>query len=163
MLISTKHLTNYECRDFNEPNFLSLPVTIQWPLDKHVALHLFLKFQLHVLEKLNIQIANEVSQVNDPQLLATEYLAGHLSFASLDSARVQWWDYIDDHNGITNFQDRNLLMARLAVCLLMTKVNEGDTLQDHLDWFIEFLKALGEDSKKVTALKKDYFNLADRI
>ncbi len=129
--------------------------SIIWPNDSTAAIHLYLGFQVKVLDALNI---NFRSFMNDPLALTKEYLKGDLSNEELDAAAAAWWSYLDKTGSVQNFVDRNALMARLAICLLSVKEKDVPELGEHLSWFLEVLGFLGTDLDEAIKIMETYFN-----
>ncbi|POA46547.1 hypothetical protein C1893_19580 [Pseudomonas sp. MPR-ANC1] len=113
-----------------------------------------LTFFLKVLHALNIKFAN---CKHDPMHLAQEYIDGKITTKILKAESSIWWAKIDEHEAIRNFRERKNLMARLALCLLMSEREDVSELGDDLSWFLEVLGFLGAGMKP-TELMIEYFD-----
>ncbi|MDZ4155925.1 MAG: hypothetical protein U1E09_05195 [Methylococcales bacterium] len=131
--------------------------SINWPKDHKVAVKLYRNFMVKVLELLNISFTHPE---NNPLELSKDYLNGKVSEEVLGNAAIFWWNYIDEKEGIRNFQDKDLLMARLAICLLSVKEIDFPVLGEHLSWFFEVLGFLGVDLREAINLMGTHFDFS---
>lgn len=114
--------------------------SIRWPPDKLAALHSYLAFLLEVLDELHVDLPK---LPNDPNLVTREFLAGRLSLDDRAEACTAWWTKLDELGALREFRDRNILLARVAICLLAPKIDESTNPAEHLSWFFEVLEFLG--------------------
>lgn len=127
---------------------------IKWPIKADEAIGLYLNFQIKVIEDLNIEFTGFFS---DPIFIVKKYLNNEILESDYNESKVQWWNYIDNKDAIRNFEDENILKARLAICLLSVDKNSIPELGDHLSWFLNVLTYMKFDSKKLIVMMKDYF------
>lgn len=64
---------------------------------------------------------------------------------------------IDEKGAVRAFQDRDVLMARLAICLLSNDEDDIAVLGDNLSWFFEVLGFLKVEPMKPIEMMKEYF------
>lgn len=132
--------------------------SIQWPKDTSSAIHLYLNFLLLVLETLKIDFSGYNT---DPVQITKLFLDDLTSEDERRHALEAWWDYIDSQGAIREFQDKNILMGRLAICLLSVTEKDVNQLGEHLSWFLEVLGFLGADTKKAIQMMIVYFKPKD--
>lgn len=133
---------------------------IKWPLPPQEAVNLYLRSLLEVLDEFEISFEEfEFDQEYDPVILTREYLSCPIQ-TDLEQKRIAaadlWWSYVCKE-GITNFTDPHLLKARMALSLLLVKVEDFDALNEHLSWFIEFIKRFGKDINKVILIMENFY------
>jgi hypothetical protein len=130
--------------------------SIIWPILAEDAVRLLLLYMLKVTERLGISFD---SVVYDPVSTVKGILAGELLEDHRRAALLHWWAVIDG-TGIRNFESRDVLIARLAVCFLTP--NEADTsdLGEYLSWFLEVLGLLGEDVDNAIDIMAEHFSFA---
>lgn len=129
--------------------------SIKWPEDNSSALRLYLEFLMLVSQNLGIDY---FGHPNDPVRITRQFLDGELPEEERAKAAAVWWDYVDSREAIRNFKDRDILMARLAICFLTINEKDGERLGENLSWFIEVLGFLGEDVDTAINLMETYFN-----
>lgn len=59
------------------------------------------------------------------------------------------------------FKDREVLIARLAICLLSNDEDDISVLGDNLSWFFEVLGFLRVDMKKPVEMMIEYFEFKE--
>lgn len=127
---------------------------IKWPKTYSLAIQLYLEFLVLVIEDLGIDFS---SYNQDPVEITKSFLLGRIK----DNERVEsaglWWNYIEKSGAIRDFQDKDNLMARLAICLLGVGEKDIDRLGENLSWFFEVLGFLGEDIDKAISLMEMFF------
>lgn len=125
------------------------------PASNTSALKHQLGFLVKALDALDIKFS---SCENDPLLLVKEYIDGKIPIATCKAEASVWWAKIDELGAIREFQNRNVLMARLAICLLSNDEEDVSVLGDNLSWFLEILGFLGVDMKKPIEIMIEYFD-----
>jgi hypothetical protein len=118
------------------------------------ALEHQLTFFVSVLDALDIHFSNPE---NDPMRLVRDYIENKIPVETLTAKASIWWSIIDDSAAMREFRDRNILMARLAICLLYWDETKCSDLGDNLSWFLELLHALNVDRKIPTEMMMKYF------
>lgn len=113
-----------------------------------------LGFFVSVLDALEISFPNDE---NDPARLIKDYIDGRISVETLTAKASVWRSIFDDSAAIREFRERNILLARLAVCLLYRGETNSAELGDNLSWFLEVLDALEVDMKVPNAMMIEYF------
>ena len=129
--------------------------SIDWPKNNHEAVRLYLGYVIKVLDALNIKYSHHE---NDPLEMARAYVAGEISPEKCQMEAMVWWKKIDDQAAIRDFQNKEALMARLAICLLHLKVNDTSDLGEDLSWFIEVLSFMGADVDLAINIMAEYFS-----
>ncbi|MBD1229656.1 hypothetical protein [Xenorhabdus griffiniae] len=132
---------------------------IKWPEDSKSCVQLYLNFLLKVTDMLNI---NFEGCENDPIQITREYLKDSKTEDEREAVLSFWWNYIDSNDGIRNFKDKPLVMARLAICFLSIKEKDIPEIGEHLSWFLEVLGFLGLNLSKVVAFMGEYFEFNPR-
>lgn len=136
--------------DFNKFNVGS----IIRPTEKSDALKHQLGFLIKVLETLDIKFSG---CENDPSYLVKKYIGGEIPIEECKAEASGWWAKIDEKGAIREFKDREVLIARLAICLLSNDEDDISVLGDNLSWFFEVLGFLGVDMKKPIEMMIEYF------
>lgn len=131
--------------------------SIVWPDDRMAAVKLYLGFLINVLDSLHITFN---SSNKDPLILTKKYLEGQVSEDERNAESLIWWSHIDDSGAIRDFQSKDALMARLALCLLAVKEKDAQQLGENLSWFIEVLGFMGMDVNKAIDLMGSYFDFS---
>lgn len=128
--------------------------SIIWPEDGVKAVDLYLSFLVQVIETLGIQFSGDLG---DPVSLVKSFISGKAS--DFDRTRLldSWWGYIDNKEAIRNFHEHDVVMARLAICLLSVPKCNGTELGENLSWFFEVLGFLGVDLSKAIQMMQTYF------
>lgn len=113
-----------------------------------------LGFFVSVLDALEIYFSDDE---NDPRQLINDYIHDRIPIETLTDKASVWWSFIDDRAAMREFRERNILMARLAICLLYQDDTNDSALGDNLSWFLEVLDALGIDTNIPTNMMIRYF------
>lgn len=113
-----------------------------------------LGFFVSVLDALEIYFPDDE---NDPRQSINDYIHDMIPIETLTDKASVWWSFIDDRAAIRAFRERNILMARLAICLLYHDDTNDSALGDNLSWFLEVLDALGVDTNIPTNMMIRYF------
>ncbi|MGY2442977.1 hypothetical protein [Pseudomonas sp. SDO52101_S400] len=124
------------------------------PADSSEALKQQVGFLIKVLDALDITFSD---CENDPLLLAKDYVDGRIPIESCKVEASVWWDKIDEDGAIRNLQDREVLLARLAICLLSNDEDDISVMGDNLSWFFEVLGFLKVDMKTPIKMMIEYF------
>ncbi|MBC8954572.1 hypothetical protein [Xenorhabdus sp. PB62.4] len=132
---------------------------IKWPEDSKSCVQLYLDFLLKVTDMLNITFEG---CENDPIHITREYLKDNKTEDEREAALSFWWNYVDSNDGIRNFKDKPLVMARLAICFLSIKEKDIPEIGEHLSWFIEVLGFLGLNLSNVIVFMGEYFEFNPR-
>lgn len=111
---------------------------IVWPKDRKEAVALYLNFVIAMVDKFNL---NESGALTDPIRLAKSYSLGQLSDEKYKSSATEWWSFVDE-NGLRNLETKEVLIARVAICLLSATTDEVKNLGEHLSWFMQLLHKL---------------------
>lgn len=131
---------------------------IEWPKNPEKATHLYLEFLLHTLDQLGISF--EKDKPNNPVMLIRQTLDQQHDEDQRLIALNFWWSYVDSSDGIQDFQTPDILMARLAICLLSPSPQSQNIseLGEHLSWFFEVLFFLRQDVDRAIQLMQDFFD-----
>lgn len=129
--------------------------SIKWPENNRDAIRLYLAYVIKVLDYLNIRFAD---CDHDPLELARSYISNKISSEKYEAETLAWWKKIDSQNAIREFQNENILMARLAICLLPVKEDSALSLGDDLSWFIEVLGFMGADIDSAIDIMIEHFS-----
>ena len=128
---------------------------IVWPSDEWNAVKLLLGFQIKIFNEFNILIANQ--KILNPVVIAKKYINSEISENEYKSKLYAWWDYIDENKAMSDFEKKDILEARLAICLLSVTKNDVNELDEHLSWFLQVLQKYGLDMVKVKQISNEYF------
>lgn len=131
--------------------------SIAWPPNPRDSAQLFLRYMLRVLEELSISFS---PPSNDPMSIVTGVLAERLSEGDRLRALAYWWNVVDAR-GIRNFEDKNALLARLAVCLLSSDEAEVSNFGEQLSWFLEVLGFFGADVDRAISIMEKHFDFTE--
>lgn len=126
---------------------------IVWPAAPEAASRLYLGFVLRVVEHLGMQFPTTQP---DPIAITRGFIEGALSEADYLAARDRWWSHVD-RVGVTDFESRDALIARIAICLLGAPPAEAPRLDEHLSWLFELLGKLGVETAHAERLRSTYF------
>jgi len=97
------------------------------------------------------------SSIYDPAAVVGGLLSGRLSQDDRRAALAHWWKVVDE-KGIRDLHSADVLIARLAICLLSPSDEEAWSLSDQLSWFLEVLGLLGADVDKAIAVMEESFD-----
>jgi len=128
--------------------------SIVWPNNVSDAVGLLLRFMLTVIGQLGISFE---SSIYDPAAVVGGLLSGRLSQDDRRAALAHWWKVVDE-KGIRDLHSADVLIARLAICLLSPSDEEAWSLSDQLSWFLEVLGLLGADVDKAIAVMEESFD-----
>ncbi|MDR6856293.1 hypothetical protein [Variovorax guangxiensis] len=117
-------------------------------------MRLLLLYMLKVIEQLGISFG---SPSCDPIFIVKGLLVEKCSEADRRSALTHWWSIVDER-GVRDFQGRDVLVARLAVCLLSPNEESTSEFGEQLSWFLEVLGFLGEDVDKAINVIEQHFD-----
>lgn len=126
---------------------------IKWPASRKSSVWLYLGFLLRVTEMMGLDFSDFD---NDPVTLTRGYLDGVVTEEERALALSRWWGCLGDGE-IRNFNDKSVLMTRLAICFLSINEENSDEIGEHLSWFIEVLGFLGCDLSEVIGFMGEYF------
>lgn len=122
--------------------------------DNCTALKHQIGFLIKVLDELGFKFSD---CENDPLRLARAYVAGEIPIEQCKAQVAGWWAKIDEKEAIRPFHDREVLMARLAICLLSNDEDDVSVMGDNLSWFLEVLGFLNVEPSKPFEMMKEYF------
>lgn len=128
--------------------------SIAWPEDPGESRRLLSTYMVEVVESLGISFG--ISPY-EPLSVVNGLRTGEMSGDDGRAAMAYWWGCIDQY-GIRNFESKEALIARLAICLLTPSQQETWDFGDQLSWFLEVLGFLGEDVDKSIALMEEHFD-----
>lgn len=127
--------------------------SIVWPENPIDAVKKYMRFILIACEAFNVDF---IDIKENPLRLANRFLAGEISFDVMNNACVFWWDIVDN-KGIRDFSDKDVLNARVAICILSLNEKSFTELGQHLSWFIEIMGFAGFDESELIKIYVDYF------
>lgn len=122
--------------------------------ESSAALKHQLGFLIKVLEELEIKFSD---CEQDPLRLAKAYVAGEIPVERCKAQAAVWWAKIDEQGALRELKDREVLKARLAICLLANDEDDISVLGDNLSWFLEVLGFLNVEPMKPIAMMREYF------
>lgn len=131
--------------------------SIAWPADPHDSMQLFVRYMLGAVEQLGISFGYSA---DSPVSIAKGLLAKRLSESDRLGALAYWWDVVDK-KGIQNFEDKDVLLARLAICLLSPNESEASNFGEQLSWFLEVLGFFGADVDKAIHVMEAHFDFSE--
>ena len=113
---------------------------------------------MHTLDQLGISF--EENKPNNPVMLIRQTLDQQHDEDQRLIALNFWWCYVDSSDGIQDFQTPDILIARLAICLLSPspQTQNISELGEHLSWFFEVLVFLRQDVDRAIQLMQDFFD-----
>ena len=112
---------------------------VQWPADPEATAKLVVSCLLSAMRRLDAQLGVPVDESLE---LASRFVRGEATDLEVENVRASLWDFIHSRNGLVNFQDRDLLLARLALCLLPPGDTDRANLEEKLAFFLEVLQRL---------------------
>lgn len=115
--------------------------SIAWPTSPDEAARALRLYMIQVLERLRITFP---PSPYEPISVAKELLTDEGSEDRRRSALGHWWKIVDE-NGIRNFESKDVLTARLAICLLAPTELDVSMGGEQLSWFLEVLGFLNLD------------------
>ena len=124
------------------------------PSDNREALKQQIGFMVKVLDALDIKFSE---CENDPLRHAKDYVDGRIPIETCKAEAAVWWEKIDEKGAIRLFQDRDVLLARLAICLLSNDENDTSVMGDNLSWFFEVLGFLKVNMRMPMSMMIEYF------
>jgi hypothetical protein len=127
---------------------------ISWPKDADDAVRLLLRYMSNVVVRLGISFG---ASVFDPLPIIGRIQSGKHVDEERRAALVHWWNVVD-REGIRNLQDKDVLNARLAICLLSPSQEEYLSLGEQLSWFLEVLGFLGADVDEAIDAMEEHFD-----
>ncbi|MDT9646031.1 MULTISPECIES: hypothetical protein [Pseudomonas] len=122
--------------------------------ESSAALKHQLGFLIKVLQELEIKFSD---CEQDPLRLAKAYVAGEIPIERCKAQAAVWWAKIDEQGAVRELRDREVLKARLAICLLANDEDDLSVLGDNLSWFLEVLGFLNVEPMKPIAMMREYF------
>lgn len=131
--------------------------SIVWPVEPAVAIRVYLRFLLKVIEEQNVEFPDSLS---NPVTLVNRFLNDEISEVELNSEANAWWGILDSRELLRDFENKEALLARLALCLLCVKEQFAPQLGEHLSWFIEVMGFLELDVGRVVVIMEEYFEFA---
>lgn len=126
---------------------------IDWPLENKEKRRLFLDYQIKVFDKLNIRFDG---YEKNPIEVAKFYIDDKISNSEYNENVDYWWGIIDGANAIRNFSDKDILKARLALCVLI-KDDFLSQIGENLSWFLELINFLGHDLDTPIEIMRNHF------
>lgn len=124
------------------------------PADNSGALKQQIGFLVKAVDALDIKFSD---CENDPLRLAKGYVDGRIPIETCKAEAAVWWAKIDEKGAIRGFQDRDVLLARLAICLLSNDEDDVSVMGDNLSWFFEVLGFLKVDMTMPMRMMIEYF------
>lgn len=126
---------------------------IVWPASPEAACRHYVTFAVKVIEPLGIEFPESLP---NPLAAASDYIAGTLAESAYRQEMVSWWGYIDSVGGVREFQRREALIARLALCLFAFP-DSADQLGEYVSWLFVVLSKLDVDVGPAETLRLRYF------
>lgn len=130
---------------------------IIWPKAEDEIMKLYLSFIIKVLELIQIRFTAEL---NDPLQLGKKFLAGEVSESEYAEGAALCWAYLDDRDALRNFNDQDILLARLGISLLSAN-KDFDQMGEKLAWFFEILDSMKVDIDPLLEIMRQYFEFED--
>lgn len=130
---------------------------IAWPENSEESRRLLSTYMVKVVGQLGISFGNHPCE---PVSIVMGLLSGGLSDDNGRAALASWWAVVDEH-GVRNFEDKEALIARLAICLLSSTQQGPWNLGDQLSWFLEVIGFIGADVDKAIDTMKEHFEFIE--
>ena len=127
---------------------------IDWPSDSKQLRELFLDYQTKVLVALNINF-NECK--NNPMEIAKLFIDNKISPEEYNQNINYYWNFIDKSNAIRDFNNKDILMARLALSI-MIKEDILPQIGENLSWFLELINNLGHNLDLPIEIMRSHFS-----
>lgn len=132
---------------------------IAWPGESCDSVQLLLLYMLRVIERLGI---NFNGMNFDPLDITMRRVSGEDVSEVRKKAIEYWWGFIDER-GVRDFQNKDLVMGRLAICLLAPDAEKNWSFGDQVSWFIEVIGLLGLDSRVAVELMRVHFQFSEDL
>jgi len=133
--------------------------SIIWPKDNLGAQQHYVSYMIKVLSVLDIGYAG---WERDPVHFAKGYIEGRYTSEQCRAEATAWWSYIDSRGSTRELRDPEVLMARLAICLLSINEDQVEGLGEALSWFIEVLGFMGEKTRTAITIMAEHFVFQQR-
>ena len=130
---------------------------IKWPQNRDEKVKLYLSFMVKSVEKLNIKFPDKLA---DPIYIAHEFLGNNIQEKDYSRYADEYWNYIDTRNAVQEFKERDVLAARLGICLLSANRNL-DEVSYGLAWFFEVLDYLKINLEPHRKLMREHFEFTN--
>jgi len=128
--------------------------SIGWPNDRREAVHWYLGFLVAAIDTLEPSLR---MAIQEPLRLVKGELDGTISERERVARAAEWWDFLEAHGELRSSKNREILIARLAICLLAVSESGADNLGEELSWFLEIFISLGGSAEVVLKLMPKYF------
>ena len=126
---------------------------IKWPEDKNEITKLYLSFMIKVLEALAFKFP---PKLGSPLEVAKALLVDMSKEDQYHDCLEASWNFVDESDAIRDFEDRDILSARLAISLLSADKNLTE-IGEKLAWFFEVLDHMGIDLDMPLELMRQHF------
>ena len=133
--------------------------SIIWPKDNLAARRHYASYMIKVLSALDIEYAG---WERDPMRLVEGYIEGRYTSERCRAEAIAWWSYIDSRGESRELRDSQVLMARLAICLISIDEGKVDSLGESLSWFIEVLGFMGKNTRTAITIMAEDFEFQQR-
>lgn len=130
--------------------------SILWPSDRREAVRLCLEYMVSVLNRLEIFFQKSD---HNPLVYAERLIAVGKRDGEWDAELAYWWRVADGF-GVRNFQDKDAIMARIAISVLSVKEDDSLSLGDQLSWFIELIGFLDKDVNIAVEIMQSHFKFS---
>jgi len=114
---------------------------------------------IKVLSSLEIEYAG---WERNPVHFVEGYIAGRCTSEQCRAEAIAWWSYIDSRGESRELRDPQVLMARLAICLLSIDEDKVGSLGESLSWFIEVLGFMGKNTRTAITIMAEHFEFQQR-
>ncbi|WP_157903140.1 hypothetical protein [Cupriavidus malaysiensis] len=132
--------------------------SIAWPDNADESRRLLSTYMVKVVGQLGISFGNHPCK---PASIVKGLISGRLSDENRRAALASWWAIAEEH-GVRNFEDKEALIARLAICLLSSAQQGPWNLGDQLSWFLEVIGLIGADVDKAIDTMEEHFEFIER-
>lgn len=133
--------------------------SIIWPKDNLAAQKHYVSYMIKVLNALEIEYAG---WERDPVHFVEGYIAGTWTSELCRAEATAWWSLIDSRGESRELRDPQILMARLAICLLSIDEGKVGSLGESLSWFIEVLGFMGKNTRTAITIMAEHFEFQQR-
>jgi hypothetical protein len=133
--------------------------SIIWPKDNLAAQRHYVSYMIKVLSSLEIEYAG---WERNPVHFVEGYIAGRCTSEQCRAEAIAWWSYIDSRGESRELRDPQVLMARLAICLLSIDEGKVGSLGESLSWFIEVLGFMGKNTRTAITIMAEHFEFQQR-
>lgn len=123
---------------------------LNWPADAYERQKLLVRFLLDVLR----QSETKFDELARPCVFAERFVNDEADREEMQHHAGKYWDLLRSNNQISDFSTIELLVARIAICLLN---RSSDDPNEDLDWIFELLDMVDRE------INSEFYELAGNV